>query len=120
MVLLIVFAGCQPGRPIYFYEAGDLQYYVDEQVDIVHLLAEGGSEELRADRARGEAAAPAAGVLADVGRARARDHPRRARARDDGGEGVARGRHRGRAGAAMERPSCAASNFMRANAVTLF
>lgn len=34
MVSLIVFTGCQPGRPIYLHERGDLQYYVDQQVDI--------------------------------------------------------------------------------------
>ncbi len=42
MVLLIVSTGCQPGRPIYFNESGDLQYYVDQQVDIRYADTEIG------------------------------------------------------------------------------
>lgn len=33
-VLMTAFTGCQPGRPFYVGDRGDLQYYVDEQVDI--------------------------------------------------------------------------------------
>lgn len=42
MVSLIVFTGCQPGRPLYLYERGDLQYYVDQQVDIRYADTEVG------------------------------------------------------------------------------
>ena len=42
MVLLTAFTGCQPGRPLYFFDRGDLQYYVDQQVDIRYADTEVG------------------------------------------------------------------------------
>lgn len=34
MVLSMLLTGCQPGRPFYLRERADLQYYVDQQVDV--------------------------------------------------------------------------------------
>ncbi len=33
-VIMMIFSGCQPGRPFYVHENADLQYYVDQQVDV--------------------------------------------------------------------------------------
>ena len=54
MVLMMAFTGCQPGRPFYIGERGDLQYYVDQQVDIRYADTEVG---LLEESVRGAAAA---------------------------------------------------------------
>lgn len=42
MVMLTALTGCQPGRPFYVGDRGDLQYYVDQQVDIRYADTEVG------------------------------------------------------------------------------